>query len=369
MKSNWSRSSIVNNPDTMLEIQGKIIGRDRPTYFIADIAANHDGDLERAKDLIHLAAEAGADAAKFQHFKAETIVSDRGFRALGGRHSHQAAWTKSVFEVYQNASVSLDWTEALREACDKAGVTFFTSPYAIDLVDHIDPYVPAYKIGSGDITWVSMIRYIAGKKKPYILATGASTLDDVERAVSAGLAINPHLCLMQCNTNYTASRENFRYINLNVLRTYREMFPDLVLGLSDHTPGHATVLGAVAIGARMIEKHFTDDVTRQGPDHAFSMDPVGWRGMVDRTRELENALGSGVKRVEENEQETVILQRRAIRAAAKLPAGKLLSADDLVVLRPCPLDGLPPYRMPEIVGMRTRHAIEAGEHLQWIDLE
>lgn len=356
-------------PSPVLEIQGKKIGRDYPTYFIADIAANHDGDLERAKNLIYLAAESGADAAKFQHFKAETIVSDRGFSTLGGQQSHQANWKKSVFEVYKDASVSLNWSETLKETCDKAGIAFFTSPYAMDLVDHIDPYVPAYKIGSGDITWVEMIEYIASKQKPYIMATGASTMDDVHRAVCAALEINPMLCVMQCNTNYTASLENFKYIQLNVLKVYREMYPDMVLGLSDHTPGHATVLGAVALGSRMIEKHFTDDTKRTGPDHAFSMDPESWRDMVDRTRELENALGVGIKQVEDNEKETVVLQRRAIRMATNLAAGSILTRDHLAVLRPCPADGLPPYRMKELVGKQIKRNISAGEHLRWVDIK
>lgn len=246
----------------ILDIQGTKIGREYPTYFIADIASNHDGDLKRAIDLIYLAAESGADAAKFQHFQAETIVSDFGFKTMGSQQSHQAKWKKSVFEVYQEASVSLDWTAILKETCEKADIAFFTSPYSIDIVNHIDPYVPAYKIGSGDITWIEMVELIASKQKPYIIASGASTLDDVLRAVHAGLAINPLLCLMQCNTNYTASLENFKFIQLNVLKVYRQMFPDLVLGLSDHTPGLASVLGAVSLGARMIEKHFTDDINR-----------------------------------------------------------------------------------------------------------
>ncbi len=359
----------MKKPNPILEINGKKIGRDFPTYFVADIAANHDSDLERTKSLIYMAGEAGADAAKFQHFKAETIVSDRGFRTFGGQQSHQTNWKKSVFEVYKDASISLDWTETLKETCDKAGIAFFTSPYSQALADYIDPYVPAYKIGSGDITWVEMIQHIASKQKPYIIASGASKMDDVVRAVSAALAINPMLCLMQCNTNYTASLENFKYIQLNVLKVYREMYPDMVLGLSDHTPGHATVLGAVALGARMIEKHFTDDVNRTGPDHAFSMDTKSWREMVVRTRELENALGAGVKKIEENEKETVVLQRRAIRMVASLAAGSILTRDHLAVLRPCPDDGLPPYRIEELVGMRVRRDISEGDHLRWIDLE
>jgi sialic acid synthase SpsE len=353
----------------ILDIQGTKIGREYPTYFIADIASNHDGDLKRAIDLIHLAAESGADAAKFQHFQAETIVSDFGFKTMGSQQSHQAKWKKSVFEVYQEASVSLDWTAILKETCEKADIAFFTSPYSIDIVNHIDPFVPAYKIGSGDITWIEMVELIASKQKPYIIASGASTLDDVLRAVHAGLAINPLLCLMQCNTNYTASLENFKFIQLNVLKVYRQMFPDLVLGLSDHTPGLASVLGAVSLGARMIEKHFTDDINRSGPDHKFSMDPQSWFDMVERTRELENALGCGIKQVEDNEKETVVIQRRAICAANDLAARTILSREHMTVLRPCPADGLPPYRLHELIGKQLRHDINAGEHLRWINIQ
>jgi sialic acid synthase SpsE len=359
----------MSTPESTLQIEGRRIGTAHPTYFVADIAANHDGSLQRAQELIHLAARAGADAAKFQHFTAATIVSDRGFRALGNQQSHQSKWQTSVFEVYEAASVSQDWTSTLVQTCKQAGIAFFTSPYSFELVDHIDPFVPAYKIGSGDITWLEIIEHIASKQKPYLLASGASTMDDVHRAVSAALRINPRLCLMQCNTNYTASLENFRYIQLNVLRAFREMYPQMVLGLSDHTPGHATVLGAVALGARVIEKHFTDDVSRAGPDHLFSMDPATWREMVDRTRELENALGTAVKEVEKNELETVVLQRRAIRLARDVAAGEEITREALVVLRPCPRDALPPYHIAAVVGRRLRRNMNSGEHLRWQDLE
>ena len=310
------------------EIGGRSCGLDDPTYFIADIAANHDGDLERAKDLIWKAKEAGADAAKFQHFSADSIVSDYGFRSLGSQQAHQSKWDKSVYQVYKDASVSLGWTPHLKETCDKAGISFFTSPYAIDLVDAVDPYVPAYKIGSGDITWLEIITHIAEKGKPYILATGASTMDEVDRAVQMGLSINPQLALLQCNTNYTGSIENFRFIQLNVLKSFSAMYPGLTLGLSDHTPGHSCVLGAVALGARIIEKHFTDDVSRSGPDHKFSLDPTSWTEMVTRTRELEYALGNGIKRVEFNELETVVVQRRSLRVTTDLKNGHTLSRND-----------------------------------------
>lgn len=358
----------MNQPDRVLNIAGKLIGDAYPTYFIADIAANHDGDIERAKDLIYMAAEAGADAAKFQHFKANTIVSDVGFKSLGTQQSHQSKWKKSVVEVYQDASVPLMWTATLKETCDKAGICFFTSPYDKALVDHIDPFVPAFKIGSGDITWLEIIEHIAGKQKPTIIASGASTTDEVRRAVEVALAINPQIALLQCNTNYTANLENFKYIQLNVLKTYRAMYPEMVLGLSDHTLGHATVLGAVALGARMIEKHFTDDVGREGPDHGFSMSPQAWRDMVDATRELDNALGNGIKKVEQNELETAVLQRRSIRTITNLSAGKELTRDDLTVLRPCPADAISPAMLSQVLGKKLSRDINSGDYLKWTDL-
>lgn len=354
---------------TELRIGKHRISAQEPTYFIADIAANHDGDLERAKALIHLAAQAGADAAKFQHFEAKSIVSDKGFKTLIGEQSHQAKWKKSVFEVYADAAVDMGWTQTLKDTCDAAGITFFTSPYAPALVDAVDPYVPAYKIGSGDISWPGIIEHICKKQKPVLLATGASTMDDVVRAVQTALRHNPQLALMQCNTNYTGSLENFKFIQLNVLKCYAAMYPGMVLGLSDHTPGHASVLGAVALGARMIEKHFTDDVTRVGPDHAFSMNPAAWQDMVMRTRELEYALGDGIKKIEPNEQQTAVLQRRSLRAVHALTAGQTLGVEHLEVLRPCPADGIAPWQLASVVGRTLRHAVDAGDHIKWNDLD
>ncbi|MFQ5922046.1 MAG: N-acetylneuraminate synthase family protein [Anaerolineales bacterium] len=348
-----------------IRIKDRAIGVDNPTYFIADIAANHDGDLGRAKELIRLVAEAGAEAAKFQNFRAPEIVSDFGFRSTDGQVSHQAKWGKSVFEVYEEASIPFEWSSELGEECDQAGIHYFSSPYDFEAVDQLEQYFPAIKIGSGDITWLEIIERIATKGKPVLLATGASPIGDVQRAVDTILAINKDLVLMQCNTNYTASPENFDHIHLNVLKTYRAMYPDLVLGLSDHTPGHATVLGAVALGARVVEKHFTDDTTREGPDHPFSMDPPSWRDMVDRTRELERALGSANKRVAENESETVVIQRRCLRAARDIQTGETLARDMIDVLRPATMGAIQPYEVGEAVGSRALVDIPAGEALRW----
>lgn len=352
-----------------ITILDRRIGLSHPTYFVADLAANHDGDLSRAKDLIYLCAESGADAAKFQHFAARSIVSDYGFKSLGGQKSHQAKWKKSVFQVYEDASLNLDWTPILRETCDQAGIAFFTSPYSLELVDAVDHFVPAYKVGSGDITWLEIIQHMAAKGKPLLIATGASTIHEVKQAVAAAWIYTRDIVVMQCNTNYTGSVDNFKHINLNVLKLYREMYPDLILGLSDHTPGFSTVLGAVSLGARVIEKHFTDESNREGPDHGFSMTPKAWRDMVDNTRELEAALGVATKRVEPNERDTVILQRRAIRVKQSLAAGVTLCQEMLEVLRPCPSDGLPPYRMGDVLGKTLVNSIQEGDYLRWTDLK
>lgn len=346
-----------------LKIEDRIVGSCHPTYFVADIAANHDGDLSRAKDLIHKAAEAGADAAKFQNFKAQTIVSDVGFRALKGLHAHQKTWDKSVYDVYAEASVPDQWSDALKKECDSAGIHYATSPYDFPSVDHASCFTAFYKIGSGDITWLDICRYIAQKNKPVFLATGASTMAEVERAVNVISEFSQNFVLMQCNTNYTGTLENYRYINLNVLKTYAKQWPHLVLGLSDHTPRYTAVLGAVALGARVIEKHFTDDNTRNGPDHAFSLTPPVWREMVDATRELESALGDGVKRVENNEQETLILQRRSLRATCDFPAGHVLRLEDLSPLRPAPRDALPLDQHGMLNGKRLQQELRKGEHV------
>ena len=274
-----------------------------------------------------------------------------------------------MFEVYKRASINPKWTEILKQECDKYKIEFLTSPYDMNYVDEVNKYVKAYKIGSEDITWLEIIRKISKKNKPVILATGASTLKDVEIAYKLIKNYNKQIVLMQCNTNYTASLENFKYIQLNVLKSYRAMYPELILGLSDHTPGHSTVLGAIALGARIIEKHFTDDVDRLGPDHAFSMNPKSWREMIDRARELEHALGNGIKKVEPNEKDTVIIQRRSLRANKSLLVGDKLLIEDVCVLRPCPPNALEPWQLEEYLGKKLTRNIKKGEHFEASDFK
>jgi len=354
----------------IIEINNNIISKDSKTYFIADIAANHDGNIDRAKDLIKLAKEAGADAVKFQHHDVTKYVSDYGFKSLGSKFSHQSSWNKTVFEIYKDAEVPLCWTQELKNYCNELGITFFSTPYDLDMVDYLDSYVPAFKIGSGDAGWWEMLKKVAKKNKPTLLATGACTIGEVQKAVEIVTSYNDKMVLMQCNTNYTVNKENFKYINLNVLKTYKAMFPNLILGLSDHTQGHATVMGAVALGARVVEKHFTDDTSRPGPDHPFSMDPKTWRAMVDDVRLLELSLGRGTKEVQENEKETVILQRRSIRVTKNVKSGEILDRNFIQFQRPCPPDAISINQIDDLIGKEIIQSLDSGDyirgsHIKW----
>jgi sialic acid synthase SpsE len=341
-----------------IKFNNKIINENSQTYFIADIAANHDGSLARAKKLIRLAAKNGANAAKFQHFRAETFISQSGFEKIG-KITHQKKWKKSVFEVYKDASINLAWNTHLYKECQKYKIDFLTSPYDLKYVDLINKFLPAYKIGSGDITWKEIIIKIAKKKKPIILASGASNLKEVVDAINLISKYNKKIILMQCNTNYTNSKENFKYINLNVLNQYKSIFKKkILLGLSDHTQGYETVLGAVALGARVIEKHFTDNNNGHGPDHKFSMNPALWKKMVVATRNLEKSLGSGKKIVEKNEKQSRIIQRRGAWANKNLSAGTKLKKNMINFLRPCPKDSISIFELDKFLEKEIKKNIK-----------
>jgi len=351
-----------------IKLHDKAIGLDHPTYFIADIAANHDGDLERAKLLIRLAREVGADAAKFQNFDAPKIVSDYGFSHMNAQVSHQASWKKSVTEVYRAASIPFEWTAILKEECGKVGIHYFSSPYDFEAIDFLDPYVEIYKAGSGEIDWIEALERMAGKGKPFFVATGASTIGEVQRAVHAILKINRQLVLMQCNTNYTANPKNYDHLHVNVLKTYATMFPDVILGLSDHTHSVAPVLAAVTLGARVIERHFTDSNDREGPDHKFAMNPDNWAKMVAETRILERALGSSDKFIAENEKDTAVVQRRCLRAARDIKASEVFTREMIDVLRPATPGAIKPHEILEVVGTKALHDFKFGQELRWTDL-
>ncbi|MQC26231.1 MAG: N-acetylneuraminate synthase [Chloroflexi bacterium] len=351
-----------------IEIQGQKVGLTHPTYFIADIAANHDGDLQRAIELIRLAKQAGADAAKFQNFSAPKIVSDYGFKSLGEQLSHQAAWKKSVYEVYDDASIPFEWTPTLKEACDEFDIHYFSSPYDYDAIDMLDPYIPAYKAGSGLMSWPDAILRMAKFNKPILIATGDSEMADVERVMDLVQPVNKQIVLLQCNTNYTAAESNYDHLHLNVLKTYHQKWPDVVLGLSDHTQSAAPVVGAVALGARVIERHFTDSNEREGPDHKFALNPDNWAHMVEEVRILERALGSTEKRVADNEKETYVVQRSCLRAACDIKAGEVFTEEMLEVLRPATPGALMAWDLPTVLGKKAAADLPFGREIRSTDL-
>jgi len=282
--------------------------------------------------------------------------------------SHQAAWKRSVVEVYRAASIPFEWTMTLMEECQEVGIHYFSSPYDFEAIDFLDQYVEMYKAGSGEIDWIEALERMAAKGKPFFVATGASTIGEVQKAVHAILKINEQLVLMQCNTNYTASPDNYDHLHINVLKTYASMFPEVILGLSDHTHALAPVLGAVTLGARVIERHFTDSNDREGPDHKFAMNPDSWARMVEETRLLERALGSPDKFIAENEKETAIVQRRCLRAARDIKAGESFTRAMIDVLRPATPGAIKPDQIPAVIGTKALHDLKQGQELKWTDL-
>jgi sialic acid synthase SpsE len=338
-----------------ISIGGRVLAPEEPTYFIAEIGANFNGSFDEACRLADVAKASGAECAKYQTFRAETLVSAPAFAAMRAS-AHQARWSRPVHEVYREAEFPREWHRDVAAYCREIGVEFLSSPYdhaAVDLLEEIG--VAAYKVGSGDITYLELVDYIAQTGKPILLGTGASDLADVERCVEVIQRRGADVLIMQCTTSYPAP---FHSANLRVLPVFEERFGALT-GLSDHTPGHVAVLGAVALGARCVEKHFTASRDQVGPDHPHSMEPHEFAAMVSDTRDLEAALGSPVKQVTPEERDTVIVQRRSLCAARDIAEGEEIRAEDLVALRP--QTAFRPYEAGEVVGRRARRAIARHE--------
>jgi pseudaminic acid synthase len=341
-----------------IAVGDRYIGDGEPTYIIAEIGSNFDGSLEQAKRLVDMAKEAGADAAKFQSFLPDKIIAKKGFKT---KTSFQANWEKSVYEVYSEAMLPREWHQELADYCRGKGIHFLSSPYDIGAVDLLEKVgVLAYKIGSGEIDNLPFLEYVARKGRPMILATGASSLDEVEEAVNAIRGSgNEDIILLQCVTSYPAPIE---HTNIRAMVTLRETF-QVPVGFSDHSPGSVVPLGAVALGACVIEKHFTLDKARKGPDHPFAMDIPEMTVMIRDIRLLEKALGSPIKQVTPAETETVIIQRRSLFARVDIPAGTVITEEMMEPLRPA--TGIPPGDMPLVVGKKARVDIPEGEPIMW----
>ena len=335
------------------------ISQEHP-YFIADVGSNHEGDIDRAIMLCDLIRKSGGHAVKFQHFKAETIVSDRGFRSLPAGSTHQDGWVDSVFDTYKKYEYKREWDDTIIQHCNHIGLDYLTTPYDFAAVNTIIDKLDIIKIGSGDASWLQFLEYIAKYKKPMLLATGASTLQEVRNAVTAIQGQDCPLAILQCNTNYTGDEDNFNFVNLNVLKAYQNEFPQCLYGLSDHTPGYATALGAIALGACIIEKHFTDDKSRKGPDHHFAMDPQEWKEMIIEAYRLKNALGDGTKKIESNELGASVVQRRSICASKDLQKGDTITHKNTEMLRPYPFGAYSPAQLDEILGKTINRSTPKG---------
>ena len=345
-----------------IQIGNKWIGEKHPTYFIAEIGANFDGSLDKAKALIDAAKKAGADCAKFQTFSTPKIVSEGGFSRMQLKGVH-GSWGKSVSDVFKEVEFPIEWHKEIADYCKKVGIDFSTSPYfkeAVDLCVELD--VPFIKIGSGDITWLEMLDYIARKGKPVMLATGDATMSEIDEAVRViEAAGNKNLVLMQCITNYPSKIDS---ANVNVLKTYQSAF-EVLTGYSDHAPGHVVALASVVIGGRVIEKHFTLNKKEKGPDHPHSMEPDEFKFMVDSVREVERAMGNARKEVVDEEGETVYVQRRCLYAKNDLVKGRVIVEADIDVLRPAL--GIPPKFKSVIIGKTCNKNIKKGQPLFWED--
>lgn len=342
----------------MITIGQKRLKKFESVYVIAEIGSNHDNDLTRAKNLIQLAKECGADAAKLQSFTATGLISKKGFE---NKSSFQSKWKKSVWDTYVAAEMPRQWHYELADFSKSQGIDFFTSPWddeALEFLTKID--APAIKIGSGDIDNYELLSNAARTGKPILLGTGASHLAEVETAVnvirSAG---NDKIILMHCVVNYPS---DINQANIRAMVAMEAAF-SLPVGYSDHSPGDLVATASVALGAVAIEKHFTDNKNRDGPDHPHSMNPTEFAAMVAKIRTLEKALGTGIKSPVDDEQETKILQRRSVFAIKPIKKGEKITKNNVRLLRPA--IGISPKYLDVVIGRIATKDIDQYEPVQW----
>ncbi|MDC0438367.1 N-acetylneuraminate synthase family protein [Nitrosopumilus sp.] len=305
------------------------VGNNNHCYIIAEIGSNFDGNINKAKKLIKLAKESGADCVKFQSFITEKLLSKTGFDK---KSAFQAKWKKPVWQVYKDAEFPREWHKKLADYAKKIKIDFMSTPYdyeAVDLLEKIG--VPAYKIGSGDVTFLEFLKYIAKKGKPVMLPTGASTIEEIKDAVTAIKSTkNNKIIILQSVTQYPSPIEQS---NILAMVSLRKKF-GFNVGYSDHSPNIAVPVASVANGACVIEKHFTDNKDNIGPDHPHSLNPQEFSYMVKLIRDVEKALGDGIKKIEKSEKETRIIQRRSVFAVKEIQKGEKFTKENIKCLRP-----------------------------------
>jgi N-acetylneuraminate synthase/N,N'-diacetyllegionaminate synthase len=337
-----------------IQVGDKSIGAGAPVFVIAEAGVNHNGDLEMAKRLIDVAIKAGADAVKFQTFKAETLVT-----ATAPKAEYQTQTTpvdESQLEMLRKLELSNEDHDELSAYCRRTGILFLSTPFDEDSADLLDALsVPVFKISSGDLTNTPLLEHVAKKRKPVILSTGMADLVEVRDAVETLNAAGcDEVVLLHCVSDYPADPAD---VNLRAIQTLRETF-NLPVGFSDHTQGLEVALAAAALGASVIEKHFTLDRNLPGPDHRASLEPDELIKFISGIRTVESSLGSGEKVPTAREIETAKVARRSIVATQTIPAGTIVERNMIAAKRPG--TGLPPARLNSIVGRKTRIEIPVG---------
>ena len=347
---------------TRITIGDKEIGKNRPCFIIAEAGVNHNGSLGTAKKLVDAAKHAGADAVKFQTFKSEDLVTEKTQRAR--YQEENIGGSETQLQMLKKLELSHDDFISLKKYCDGKGIIFLSTPHTEDAADFLDPMVPAYKIGSGDLTNIPFLKETAKKHKPMILGTGMSTLEEVKDALRAIYEEgNKDVVMLHCTTNYPCQRNE---VNLRAMQTMQKE-TDCLIGYSDHTLGIDVHQMAVRLGAVVIEKHLTLDKNMEGPDHKASLEPDEFKEMVTAIKnnnygniELdEEVLGSKEKKPTKSEIEIAKLVRKSIVAARYIRKGEKLSFENLAIKRPG--IGLKPSKFLNLVGKKTLRKINKDE--------
>lgn len=313
-------------------------------FIIAEAGVNHNGDISLAKQLVDVAVSAGADAVKFQTFKAEKLVCKNAEKAAYQKETTNQA--ESQLEMLKKLELSEEMHDQLIDYCKKKGILFLSTPFDVDSVDYlIELGIEIIKIPSGEITNYPYLRKIAQTGKKVILSTGMSSLKEVREAVEVLKEYgNKDIAVLHCNTEYPTP---FTDVNLKAMLTMRDEL-GVKVGYSDHTMGIEIPIAAVAMGAQIIEKHFTLDKTMDGPDHKASLEPHELKAMINAIRNVENALGTGVKEPSESEQRNIGIVRKSIVAKYAIKKGEVFSEENLVTKRPG--TGVSPMKWNEIIG-------------------
>lgn len=302
---------------------------DNGCFIIAEAGVNHNGNTEVAKSLIDVAVEAGVDAVKFQTFKAENLVTKDAPKA---NYQKKTTGSGNQYEMLKNLELSLEDHIELKKYCKNKGIMFISTPFDFESVDLLEKIgIPLYKISSGDLTNIPLLKYIAKLNKPMIISTGMANLGEVEKAIEAARSCgNEDITLLHCTSNYPTAYE---HVNLNAMLTMKNAFK-LPTGYSDHTLGIEIPIAAVTMGAKVIEKHFTLDKNMEGPDHRASLNPGELKNMVQAIRNIESAFGDGVKKCNISEENTKKVARKSIVAAKNIKAGEKLSYENITFKRP-----------------------------------